>query len=359
MKYSLKCTSCGSIYGPKSQMYRCNKCNSILEVDYEYPAKLGLGDGEIKHSKYKSLFPVSGKLLSLGEGGAPIVNYKIGNVNLMLKLETHNPTNSFKDRGSSVELTKTVELGLKEVCCASTGNMGLSVATYAQKFGIKCTIFLSKDAKIEKILKIKKVGAEIVEVNGDFNTALETAELFSKINKVFLCGDYHYRKEGQKSIIFEIFDQMRKLPDFLILPVGNATLLAAIYKGIKELKKLKIISVAPRLIAIQAKGCDPLVRAYNKKRRLTYMRPNTEADAIAVGYPTFGFEGIEALRETNGLAISVSEKELEYARRKLHDSRISSELGGAASFAGALKINKIHPPWFNGKSVMCLITGNN
>ncbi len=359
MKYSLKCTSCTSIYGPKSQMYRCNKCNSILEVDYKYPDKIDLGSGKIKHSKYKQFFPTSGKLLSLGEGGTPIVNYKIGNVNLMLKLETHNPTNSFKDRGSSVEITKAIELGFKEVCCASTGNMGFSIATYAQRFGKKCTIFISKDAKIEKIAKIKKAGAEIVEIKGDFNTALGTAELFSKVNNIFLCGDYHYRKEGQKSIVFEIFDQLGKLPDFIILPVGNATLLAALYKGIKELRKIKMINKLPRLIAVQARGCDPLVRAYNQHKRLTYMHSNTKADAIAVGYPTFGFEGVEALKETNGLALSVSDAELEFARRKLHESRIYSELGGAASFAGTLKINKTHPALFKGKSVFCLITGNN
>ncbi len=359
MKYSLKCTSCGSIYNSKSNAYRCNKCNSILEVDYKYPTEMDLGNGEIKHSKYKQLFPISGKLLSLGEGGTPLIKHKINASDLILKLEADNPTNSFKDRGSSVEITKAIELGFKEVCCASTGNMGFSIATYAKKFGIKCTIFLSKDAKIEKIEKIKKAGAEIVEVKGDFNTALETAELFSKVNNVFLCGDYHYRKEGQKSIIFEIFDQLGKLPDFIFLPVGNATLLAAIYKGMKELKRLKITNRQTRLIAVQAKGCDPLVRAYNQHKKLTYMHSTTEADAIAVGYPTFGFEGLEALRESKGLALSVSDRELESARKALHKSRVYAELGGVASFAGALKINKVHPSWFKDKTVVCLITGNN
>ena len=359
MDYSLVCTHCGTRYSNKLKLFRCDKCSSILEVSYKYPSKIKLAGEKITHVRYKALFPLHSKLLTLREGGTPSVSYKLDGVNLHLKLETHNPTNSFKDRGSSIEISKAKELGFKEVCCASTGNMGLSTAAYAEKFGLKCHIFISKDANKKKIEKIKKRGAEIVEVEGDFNTALETAELFAKENGVFLCGDYHYRKEGQKSIAYELVEQSAKPLDFIFLPVGNGTLLAAVFKGLNEFKRFGLLRKLPRLVAVQAKGCNPLVRAFKDHVRIKYQHPKTIADAIAVGYPTFGFEGLEALKKTNGIAVSIKDEELLSVKKKLAITGILAESGGTAAFAGFLKLYKEHPMRFKNKNVACIITGNN
>ncbi len=359
MDYRLMCVLCRTKYGADYAGFRCARCGSILEVAYKYDGKLVLYGSKITHKKYRSLFPVSGRLYSLGEGGTPLKKYKTGGGDIFLKLETKNPTNSFKDRGSSVEITKAKELGFKEVCCASTGNMGISTATYAARFGLKCTIFISKDADAKKISLIKKAGAEIVELAGDFNKALETAERFSKVNKVFLCGDYHYRKEGQKSVMYEIVDQLDGAPDAIILPVGNSTLLAAVYKALAEFKMFGKITKMPKLIGVQAEGCDPLVRAYRNKKRIKYTKPHTDADAIAVGYPTFGFEGLIALKATKGIALSVDDREIEDARVRLADDGISAEPGGAAAFAGALKLQKKGTATLKWKDTVCLVTGNN
>ncbi len=359
MRYILKCSSCDEEYGPKNPIFRCNKCKSILEVSYAYPKSITLHKSKIKNSRYKQLFPLSGKFFTLGEGGTPLVKYEFAGVNLALKLETKNPTHSFKDRGSALEISKAKELGFKEVCCASTGNMGLSVATYSKKFGLKCRIFISKDAKPAKINKIKAQKAEIIELEGDFNKALETAELFARVNNAFLCGDYHYRKEGQKSIAYEILEQSKTSIDFIVLPVGNATLLAGIYKGLLEFKRFGLIKRLPRLVAVQAEGCNPLVRAFNVHKKIQYVSPNTGADAIAVGYPTFGFEGISALRKSKGMAIAVKDKEIADAVKTLHKSHIYAEEGGAAAFAGFLKLYKRSPSKLNNKNIICLVTGNN
>jgi threonine synthase len=279
---------------------------------------------------------------------------------LNLKIETENPTGTFKDRGSSVEISKAMELGFKEVCCASTGNMGLSLARYAKEEHMKCTIFISKEANREKIDKIKAQGAAIREIDGDFNDSLNAAESFAAKKSVFLCGDYHYRKEGQKSLVFEAIEQMGyDVPDNIIVQVGNSTLLAAVFKGLKEFKYLGLINKMPRLIAVQSSQCDPIVSAYDNGRGVSYVRPKTKADAIAVGYPTFGFEGLNAIRATNGFAKSVSDSEIAKACSVLSKSGISAEPGGAAGFAGFLKIHKEEPKLLKGKSTLVIITGNN
>jgi threonine synthase len=194
MNYELVCPLCGT--KAEDRAFRCRKCNSILEVRYDY-STLNLSKNfkkqKINHKKYIAFFPVNGKLFSLGEGGTPLKKIKHEDHTLFLKLETENPTKSFKDRGSTVDITKALELGFDSVCCASTGNMGLSVATYAKKAGLKCTIFISSDANREKKGKIRKAGATLRNVKGRFNTALLFAEKFAKENNTFLCGDYHYR----------------------------------------------------------------------------------------------------------------------------------------------------------------------
>ncbi len=362
MDYELVCTSCGTKAADPE--FRCRKCNSVLEVKYDY-SMVRLDNGfrkqRITHKKYAKFFPVKGKLFDMGEGGTTLKKIKLKDHILFLKLEAENPTGSFKDRGSTIDITKALELGFGGVCCASTGNMGLSIATYARKAGLKCTIFISSDANDEKKGKIRKAGATLCNVKGRFNTALLSAEKFAKENDVFLCGDYHYRKEGQKSIIMEIVEQMEyRVPDHLFIQVGNATLLAATYKALLEFKMLRLIKKLPRIIAVQAAGCDPLVRAYEKGKPIGYVEPRTYADAIAVGYPTFGFEGITALDGTNGIAISVKDKEIEDARMELYDKYgIKSEPGGAVGYAGFLKLYGEEPSIFRDKKVAVIITGNN
>ncbi len=362
MDYELVCFTCG--IKAKDPSFRCRRCNSILEVKYDYStAKLdkNFRKQEITHKKYATFFPVKGKLFSIGEGGTTLKKIKLKDHTLFLKLETENPTKSFKDRGSTIDITKALELGFDSVCCASTGNMGLSVATYARKAGLKCTIFISSDANKEKKERIRKAGATLRNVHGLFNTALAECERFAKENNAFLCGDYHYRKEGQKTIIMEIIEQMKyKVPDYLFIQVGNATLLAGTYKALLELKRFKLIKELPKIIAVQAVECDPFVRAYEKGKPVAYVEPRTYADAIAVGYPTFGFEGIRALNETHGTSVSVKDREIEDARIELFNKYgVKSEPGGAVGYAGLQKLYKHDPKPFKNKSVVVIITGNN
>ncbi|MCW6159574.1 MAG: threonine synthase [Candidatus Micrarchaeales archaeon] len=366
MDYELVCTRCENRYGKNSPHFRCD-CGGILEIRYDY-STLRLPKNFRKetpyHRKYLPFFPIK-ELVSMGEGNSELIRTKnigfpIDKMKLFLKIETENPTRTFKDRGSSVEIAKAKELGFKEICCASTGNMGLSLATYARKSGMRCTVFISRSGNREKIDKIRKAGARLVFINGDFNKCLSAAEEFAKKNNVFVCGDYHYRKEGQKSVGFEIIDQLGRVPDYIFVQVGNSTLLAAIFKALNEYKRIGLIKRLPKLVAVQSMQCDPLVRAFKEKRGVKYITPKTEADAIAVGFPTFGFEGLNAISKTKGDAIAVHDRSILWTSQKLaRHMGIKSELGGAAGLTGFLEMYGDDMGRFKGKTVVAIITGNN
>lgn len=370
MEYTLKCTQCGQEYQPDTAIFRCKLCKSVLEVNYDYSTlKLSKDFKEEKPSnqKYVQFFPISTPLKTLGEGSTELKRVDAkgfvddSSVSLYLKIETENPTRTFKDRGTAIDITKAMELGFKEVCCASTGNMGLSVARYSKHYGLNCTIFISKGANAEKLKKIEDQGARLEKVDGDFNDSIVLAEKFAKEKGIFLCGDYHYRKEGQKSLVFEVLDQLKyKVPDYLFVQVGNATLLAAVYKGLREYDKVGLIKKMPRLVAVQSEFCNPLVRAYRSKSAVEYVKPRTYADAIAVGYPTFGFEGIKAINSTKGMAVDVPDTIIEKTREVLiAKTGIKSEPAGATSLAGFIEAYKKDPGMFRGKTVVAIITGNN
>ncbi|MCL5430226.1 MAG: pyridoxal-phosphate dependent enzyme [Candidatus Marsarchaeota archaeon] len=342
--------------------FRCDKCGSILEVAYDYP-KLHLRksykSARISQNKYKVFYPVSGKLATLGEGSTRLKMMDFHGIDVYLKIETSNPTRTFKDRGTVIEISKALSLGINKICCASTGNMALSISHYSRVHKMECTVFISKHANKEKISRIRKEKAKVILVDGGFNRAIRNAEAHSRKTGSFLCGDYHYRKEGQKSIAFEIVDRLSKAPDFIFVPIGNGTLFAATYKGLLEYRRFGIIKRLPRLVAVQSKGCNPLTKAFIKNKEIKYVEPKTYADAIAVGYPIFGLESIEALRKTNGLASEPTDKEISAAVKYLSKYGVCAEPGGATAFAGFVKLHNENPDMFRNKKVAVVVSGNN
>ncbi len=359
MRYRLLCTACG--HEEEGSAFRCSRCNSILEVVEDYSGisiKKSFLKKRISSRKYLPFLPLDNYLVRSDEGATALVKKKFKGTEVLLKLETKNPTKSFKDRGSSIEISKALEFGFRKVCCASTGNMGMSISRYAKVAGIQATVFMERSGNKNKMAKIKEYGARLIKVDGDFNDSMRAAEAFAKKNKAFVCGDYHFRKEGQKSLAFEIIDQLDGIaPDFIFIAVGNATLLAGIHKALKEYMNFGLINKYPRIVAVQSSQCNPLVRAYKSGQEVKRVVPRTFADAIAVGYPTFGFEGVRALKATRGIAISVSDKQIGDAVRHLKDIGISSEPGGAAGFAGYTRL--LENGTLSGKKSVVIISGDN
>ncbi len=365
MDYKLRCTKCAA-YSKEYTRFRCRSCGSVLEVEFDYSTLIlpkNFRKARPSNAKYLPFLPGEELEAGLGEGGTPLVKGKINGyekVNLLFKLETKNPTHSFKDRGSALEITKALDFGYSHAVCASTGNMGMSIAHYAKEAGLKAAIFISSNANKVKVSRIRRYGARIIKVNGDFNKALREAEEYAAAESAFMCGDYHFRKEGQKTVIYEILEQMKYgVPDFIFLPVGNATLISAVYKGLREYRALGYIDRFPKIVAVQSAECDPLVKAYNRKEKIAYVKPDTIADAIAVGYPTFGLEGINALVETHGRAIRVPDSGIIAAVKELAKNGIYAETGGATGFAGFAEMYRYDRRELSGKKVVVMVTGNN
>ncbi|MEM0123506.1 MAG: pyridoxal-phosphate dependent enzyme [Conexivisphaerales archaeon] len=353
--YNLKCTECGAMYDPDFPMPRCKKCGGLLEVEYDYSSiklPINFKTQFIKQWKYKPFYPVSRKPITAGEGGTRLKEIGPG---LYLKIEIDNPTKSFKDRGSTVEITKAIELGFERVVVASTGNMALSVSAYSEIAGIEAITFVGSGANLNKIDMIRNRGGKIVQVDGDFNDAMNEAEKFAQKTNTFLIGDYLYRKEGQKGVFFEIIDQLGfNPPDYLFVPVGNATLISACYKAFLEFKRFKLINKTPKIVGVQADGANPFVN-YVKTGKLRKVNITTDADAIAVGYPTYAEQAREAIKETGGDAVTVTDQEMRNAMVEIYKKAgVCSELAGASAYAAMMKYEIKE-----GENAVAIISGGN
>ncbi len=333
MEYRLKCLSCGRMHPPYYPSQLCESCGGILEVLYSgRPTLKSLAKD---FWSYESLLPK-------GE----YRHYKLGNTTLLratgeplfLKLELENPTRSFKDRGSVVEIAKALEFGYDEVVVASTGNMAYSIAYYAKLAGIRSTVFVSRSANWLKVRNIRDTkDAKIFRVDGDFTEAQRRAMKYSKRRGAFLVGDYGYRKEGQKTVLYEI---MAEMPDVrnLFIPVGNATLFSASVKGAEELKKYGLAKGLPRLVAVQARLTNPVALAFRTRKPVRYQKPLTDAGAIAVGYPTYGDMAVEGIKATGGTAVEVTDDEMEEERNAFYrEYGLQAEMAGVASLAAYRK----------------------
>ena len=352
MDYILKCRVCKVEYSDMHRYQACGSCGGNLEVVYTERPRFKKSNGE-RFWNYEYLLPKA-RYRHTELGGTKLIN-SIDDERLFLKLEIENPTRSFKDRGSIVEIAKAKEYGYETIVCASTGNMAYSLAYYAKLEGIRARIFIGGRASKHKVRNIKELkDSDIERVDGDFNKALDLAYKYAARHKAFLAGDYCYRKEGQKTLVYEIMDQLHDTTH-IIVPVGNATLLSGIFKGLREMRQAGHIKKFPKIIAVQASKCSPLVKAFTNGNKIKYQKPMTAADAIAVGYPTFGDDALGMLRLYKGMAIAVSEAEmLKEQKRFLEDYGLVAELASVSTIAAYKKLELKE----NEKAVAIISGGN-
>ncbi|NCN39000.1 MAG: threonine synthase [Candidatus Aenigmarchaeota archaeon CG_4_10_14_0_8_um_filter_37_24] len=360
---SIRCAECNKEYNKLDNIFHCPSCGGPLDILYDYKkVKASLDKKEFlkqpaNHWKYWMFYPVKSKnKVSMGEGGTPLIKSKLFD-NVWFKYEGTNPTCSFKDRGSTIEVTKAVELGVKKVCCASTGNMGASVSAYCARAGIKCRIFLSGSACGNKVKQIQAHGAEIIQVKGDYMEALKECEDFAKKNRWYLMGDYPYRGEGEKSVAFEIADQMDWIaPSYVLAPMGNGTLIYAMWDAFQELQTIGLTDRLPKMIGFQSEGCSPIVNSYKKNLNSVepVENPRTLATAIECGNPLDGKKALIALKDSEGFGETLTDSEILDAQILLaREEGIFVEPSGAVSVAGYLKVRKKL-----GGKIVCVLTGH-
>lgn len=317
--------------------------------------------------KYLPLLPITkhAEFISLREAATPLINSrKLGRnlgVDLMLKVEGKNPTGSFKDRGTAVEISVAKEKGAKAIILASTGNMAASCACYAAVAGIPCFIIVPEGVPTGKLSQVLAFGGHIVQVKGTYNDAADLAYKLAEEMGFYLAGDYAFRLEGAKTAAFEIIDQMLfQVPDYLVVPIGCGTNIGGYYKGFMDYYRLGLINRLPRIIGVQAEGARAVVNSFEEKRNDIHILPSisTLASAIAVANPIDGLKALEAINSTNGFAVSVTDNEILAAQHRLaKEEGIFAESSAASTIAGVEKLiaqGKIDAH----KKVMCILTGD-
>jgi threonine synthase len=365
----IKCISCGEEYSLGEIIYTCKLCGSTLEVVCKPDVSRDIFDCRKSTMwKYKEFMPVDEKkIVSLEEGGTPFCKcQKLGNelgVDLYVKVEGSNPTGSFKDRGMSVGITKAVELGVETVGCASTGNTSASLAAYAARAGKRCIVLLpSGKVALGKLAQAMFHGAEVISIKGNFDEALETVTALALERQLYLLNSVNpYRLEGQKSIGFEVVDDLGwKSPDRIILPVGNAGNISAIWKGVTEFHEAGFIDDLPMMTGIQAEGAAPIVNAVRKGKNSieAVANPETIATAIRIGAPVSAQKALRAIYDSNGMADTVTDDEILSAQKLLARTEgIGVEPASAASIAGLLKLVE-NGEVDKGEQVVCIVTGH-
>ncbi|OLD79321.1 MAG: threonine synthase, partial [Ktedonobacter sp. 13_1_20CM_4_53_7] len=383
---SLRCVECSTLYpGMESgwkPRYRCD-CGGVLDVELapptgakglrqlfderaSVPPTWPVNTGNIlpDHSgvwRYRELIlPVPGQyIVSRPEGNTGL--YPVGTENcgtgrighrqigsyagldhLFLKHEGENPTGSFKDRGMTVGVTMASLLGAQAVACASTGNTSASLASYAAQAGMRGIVFLpAGNVTVGKLAQSLAYGATTIQIDGDFDAAMQLVEQVCNELGIYLLNSLNpYRVEGQKSIGFELLQQLNwQAPDWLVLPAGNLGNTSAIGKAFRQAYQLSLISHMPRFASIQAAGANPFYRSFQQGFTLREsVQAQTVATAIKIGDPISFTRARRVIEESNGLVEEVTDAEILAAKTIIDRSGLGCEPASAATLAGIRKL---------------------
>jgi threonine synthase len=311
--------------------------------------------------RYGAYLPLTANtpIIDLGEGSTPLVRSRhigpsLGIPDLYFKLESCNPTGSFKDRGMVVAIAKAMERGSRAVLCASTGNTSASAAAYAAQCGLESYVFIPKGkVALGKLAQTVAYGARIVAVEGNFDDALRLAREFCDRHPVALVNSVNPdRIAGQKTAAFEIVDDLGEAPHHLFIPVGNAGNITAYWAGFQEYAERGKSARLPRMMGFQAAGAAPIVLGRPVED------PQTIASAIRIGNPASWKQAAAARDESEGLIDTVTDDDiLEAYGRLAREEGIFCEPASAASVAGLIKAAKTMA-LLAGTTCVCIITGH-
>jgi threonine synthase len=370
---SAKCVKCGKEYPAVPCVTTCT-CGGILDIIYDYNyAKTRMTQDALSQRphtmwRYREILPVEENTpdTPLRVGWSPLYEEKklagqLGIRSLFIKDDGQNPTASLKDRASAMAVAKAWEAGADTIACSSTGNAASSLAGNAAAAGLTSYIFVPSRAPKGKIAQLMIFGAHVITVEGSyedtFRLSAEAIDHWGWYNRNAAINPY--LSEGKKTVSLEICEQLGfKAPDFVALSVGDGCTIAGVWKGFKDLYAMGMIDHLPRLISVQAEGCCPLNRSIQTGNPWEQMDENTLADSIAVGVPRNPDKALIAIRESNGIAINVSDEEILDAMRLLgRTCGIFGEPAGVAGTAGLKKACELGLIPADA-AVVSIVTGN-
>lgn len=369
-----RCVSCGTSSPIEAIRTSCDACGALLDVIPDLAAFGRTGaswralfdarraapaspDTPFSQSGVwrfrEHVFPVLAEeeIVSKPEGATRLypgreLGERLGLTRLYIKHEGENPTLSFKDRGMTVGVSWARHLGIEEVACASTGDTSAALAAYAAEVPGMRAIVLVPDAKItgEQLSQALQYGAVTIGLDTDFDGCMRVvAELTSRRPIYLLNSKNPVRIEGQKSIGWEaIQDLSWEVPDWFVVPVGNAGNLSAIGKGLREWLDLGVIDKKPRLAGIQAAAADPFFQSYEAgfARRVTRTAGETAASAIRIGAPVSHPKAEREIRHFDGVVARVTETELLDAFALANRHGVAICPNSAVALAGAAKLRQ-------------------
>lgn len=381
--FTLRCMSCDLKADAGERSLRCRSCGGQYIVEYDYETikerARAIFNGHVTTMwKYLLLLPLVDErnIVSLGEGGTRILRAeklgrRLGLSQLFLKIEAWNPTGSHKDRQISLATSRALELDYRLAITSSSGNVGAAMAAYTSKAGIKGVVMVPNVIPEEKLVQIGVYGATLVVVDTPDN--VEVVRLVEKLVKEFgaydmvTAGPHNpYTLEGGRTIAFELFEQMNPLPDIVVAPVGGGGLIASLWRGFRDLVELGLIEEGqiPRLVGVQAEGCQPFVRAINEGWSLEQVLSTpwghirTICTAIADTIPLDASVALSAVRETDGTAVAVSDSDTLEAGGWLSSMEgVFAEPSSNVCIAGIKRL--VENGWIEkNEKVLSLVTGS-
>lgn len=339
------CSLCERVYPLETNLWRC-QCGGYFLLEGCSPFSASeVNQKACSLWRYRAFLPPVTEVVSMGEGFTPLVEARWEGLPLFFKLEYLAPTGSFKDRGTTILVSFLKSQGIQEVVEDSSGNAGASLAAYAARAGIKARIYVPAYASPPKKTQIALYGAELVEIEGPRERAAEAVRRAAE-GGTYYASHYHNPiiLEGMKTVAYEIWEQLGRPPDNVILPVGHGTLLLGLYRGFRDLYEAGLISKPPRLYGVQAANCAPLYEAFRKgwdDVRACEARP-TVAEGISIVRPLRAREILKAVRETEGGIVAVEENRIIDARDRLAHIGFYVELTSAVPLA-ALDLLNLSP----------------
>ncbi len=353
----LTCPLCGGKYEDEKYPRRCD-CGGPLQLDVFHGKRREVDE---VWARYADFFPYHvSKRVTLGEGDTPLVRAerlsdRYG-IDLLLKNETVNPTWSFKDRGTVMGVSRTLEIGFDEIGTVSTGNMAASVAAYGAHIGLDTTVIVPASMEEKKLKQIDVYGADIRKKKGDYGDLYyDSLKMGEEEDIYFINSDDPYRVEGYKSIGFELAEE--KDVDHVLIPTSSGGLFRGVVKAYEELYESGFVEKIPRLTAVQASGCSPIYRAFQSGEKVKHWNePDTVAKAIANPLPPSGDLVVKKLQELNGASTAVGDDAILSAQEDITREGIYCQ---PASAVGVAALDDLMDDVIReGETVVSIVTGS-
>ena len=352
---SLECPECGKVFNADEVQTFCQDCRGPLLARYDFSAARTTLTRESLAARPKGIWRWSEILpvrapafrMTLGEGDTPLLKANnlgktLGTSELYIKDESANPTGSFKARGLVIAVARALELGIHAFVIPTAGNAGGALAAYAARARAQAHVYMPKDAPLPNQVEVKISGAELVLVDGLISDAAKLAGEDAKTHGWFDVSTFKepYRCEGKKTMGLELAEAFGwKLPDVIIYPTGGGTGLVGMWKAFAELEQMGFVGARrPRMVSVQAEGCAPIVRAFNEKSERAVFWDGAQTIASGLRVPGAFADRLilRAIRESNGIALAVSDAEIISGQKEMAASEgIFAAPEGAATLVAA------------------------